>query len=474
MKTIQVVCCLFVCAVYCYGISNGEEISEMENKTEISVTADFSEHIGWPLVKSKFSAYNSGFVPGHVETYKRDIHLFDEVRPASLRFDGGLGSPPGIILSEPPMVSKVSGAFVYNFSQSDELIALLHEHNVQPYWCYSYIPQCLVKPGQNFRHPPSSLEQWSTVVGTVASHFRETGHHVAYHEIYNEPDNRDFFEGDLKDYLALYETAVKAIREADPEAKVGGPALAFTDAWVEPFLAYVVENDLPLDFFSFHFYPGVPYSKPSIHEVIDMMRSKLEKYPELDHCEMHLTEYNALPINYPEDGPQQKHCLAALLLRDFEYFLTQPCLTQVHWAQFMDTAGGNWSGMISVDGHRKAVFNAWKIYTSMPVKRSALFINDSSGVSGMASSDVDKSSVVLWNLSGESRNIIAELLNIPFPEGTMNVYRIDSKHSSWGDDLNNEDIVPIEVLRNINTADLEWKGEIPEGGVIYLEVVNLP
>jgi len=448
-------------------------MAHMDKKTGIVVRVDFSKRANHPLVKSKFGVYNSGFVPGHLEAYKRDIHLFEEIRPHSLRFDGGLGSPLGILLSQPRMISKVSGEIVYDFTQADELIDLLLTHNVQPYWCYSYVPLDLVENGQDHRNPPNSLEEWSEVVGVVARHFRETGRRVAYHEVYNEPDNKDFFAGSLDSYVALYEAAVKAIRKADPEARVGGPALAFTDSWIEPFLAYVVERGLPLDFLSFHFYPGVPYAKLSVQEVIDMMRYELEKHPELRHCEMHLTEYNPLPINYPEDGPQQKHRLAALLLRDFEFFLREPRLTQVHWAQFMDTAGGNWSGMVSIDGHRKAVFNAYRIYASMPEDRYLLSISGPREFGGMASSDAGKSTAVLWNLCGRSQTVSARLRNLPFSKGIVRVYRIDADHASWGDNPAHEELLPTEVSVELNMADIEWNGAIPDGGVAYFEIVEL-
>lgn len=440
----------------------------MKEKAEVVVTADFSQSVDFPLVKAKFGVYNSGYVPGYLETYRRDIHLFDEVRPAVLRFDGGLGSPSGILLSRPQMVSEVSGQLIYDFAQANELVALLHEHNIKSYWCYSYIPECL--SGGNHRNMPRDLEKWAEVCGEVARHFRKTGRGIACHEIYNEPDNRDFFNGSLDDYLTLYEAAVKAIRKSDPEAKVGGPALAFTDSWIDPFLERVVQRDLPLDFFSFHFYPGVPYSKPTVGEVIEMVRMKLEKHPELDSCEMHLTEYNSLPINYPEDGPQQKHRLAALLLRDFELFLREPRLTQVHWAQFMDTGGGNWSGMISINGHRKAVFNAYKIYSMMPVERRSLIIDGPSELGGMASSDACRAAAVFWNLTGKSQRVTAHLKNLRFPKGTLRVYRIDGDHASWGDNPEKEELVPVKTSSNVKTPNLEWNGTIPDGGVVLLEV----
>lgn len=449
---ITLLCILILCTTAC--------------AKEVVVKADFGKWVDYPLVKTKFAAYNSGWVPGHLRTYKRDIGLFDEVHPDALRIDGVLGSPRGILFSKPPIVSGKTPDLQYDFGQADELIDLMRAHNVGTYWCYSYVPEAL---GGSFKTPPADLAQWGKVCGALAKHFRESGHPVSWHEIYNEPDNRDFFAGSVQDYIALYETGVRAIRAADPDAVVGGPALAFTDAWVEPFLDHITKNHLPLDFFSFHFYPGVPYKAQNIRGVVEVMRDALGKRPELATTEMHLTEYNSLPINYPDDGPQQKHRLAAQLLSDFAYFVTQPSLTKVFWAQFMDTGGGNWSGLISIDGHRKAAFNAWRLYSMMPVDRRLVNIEGPEGIGAMASSDEHKAGFIVWNLTGADRSVKLHLGNIPFPNGTLRVYRIDAEHASWGDNPANENLAPVEERRGVEMSGLTWAGDIPDGGVVYIE-----
>lgn len=449
--------------------ARGEERTDTNVQERAVVTADFGKWVDYPLVKSKFSAYNSGYVPGHVDTYRRDIKLFDEVRPDSLRFDGGLGSPRYILLSIPPMVSGTPSDLEYDFRQADQLLDLLSAHGVDAYWCYSYVPECLVGPGQDFRHPPSDMGAWERVISAVAGHFHESGRAIAYHEIYNEPDNRDFFVGSRQDYLAMYGRAARAIRAVDPEARVGGPSLAFSDSWVEPFLDCITGEQLPLDFFSFHYYPGVPYSAPNVQGVVSMVRHELGRRPHLATTEMHLNEYNSLPINYPEDGPQQKHGLAAALLSDYCYFVSQPCLTKVHWAQFMDTGGSNWSGMISIDGRRKAVFNAYRIYAMMPVDRRAVSVDGPPGLGGMASSDDHRSGVVVWNRSGAAQPVKLSLSGVPFARGDVRIYRIDSQHASWGDNPANEDLAPVEVRTNIDMRDANWAGDIPDGGVVYIQ-----
>ena len=140
--------CLVIAAVMgifaaCAGVRASDR-SEIVEAGRIVVSADFSKWVDFPLVKTKFGVYNSGYVPGHLNTYKRDIAFFKEVRPDSLRFDGGLGAPPHIIFGKPPMISGKPGELRYDFRKADELVDLLNAHNVAPYWCYSYVPSLIL------------------------------------------------------------------------------------------------------------------------------------------------------------------------------------------------------------------------------------------------------------------------------------------------------------------------------------------
>ena len=462
---------LVVLMPVCAGsAARGEEAASAGGSgSAATLTVDFGKWVDHPLVKSKIGLYNSGYIPGGLRTYRRDAQMLDGVRPDSLRFDGGLGSPRGIILSRPPMVSGSPSDPTYDFREADRLVDLLNSRGVRPYWCYSYVPGLLAPEGGDFRDPPEDMQQWAAVLGAVAGHFRQTGRTIAFHEIYNEPDNRDFFRGTLDDYLSMYEHGARAIRSADPEARVGGPSLAFTESWIRPFLEHVTRRNIPLDFFSFHFYPGVPYTASDIRGVVEMVRRELAVYPSLATTEMHLNEYNSLPIHYPENGPQQKHALAARLLDDFAYFVSQPCLTSVHWAQFMDTGGGNWSGLVGITGHRKAAYNALAIYAGMPVDRRQVEIESSAGLGAMASSDGHTCAVVVWNTGKTEQNVRLKMGGVPFETGDMRVYRIDADNASHGDGSAREDLAAVQERRGVSMDGARWEGPLPAGGVVYIE-----
>lgn len=79
-----------------------------------------------------------------------------------------------------------------------------------------------------------------------------------YFEVWNEPDLQVvFFSQDRDAYFRLYETTVRAIKEVDPQLKVGGPATSGSK-WVASFLRYCEENQVPVDFVTTHQYAGDP------------------------------------------------------------------------------------------------------------------------------------------------------------------------------------------------------------------------
>ncbi len=433
----------------------------------VIISADFSLGADYPLSKSKFAVYNSGFVP--LEHYKRDLHLYREVRPVALRVDLWWGGSRW----KPAVISGTSTSLSYNFSEMDQMATLLNGCGVAPYWAYCYVPAPLQSVPGDQRSTPTSYSAWGDILKTYAAHAASgpAEHRVGYHEIYNEPDNRDFFSGNINDYLQLYESGVRGIRNGDPDAVVGGPAIAFTDAWVTPFLEHVHTRSLPLDFFSFHFYPTVPYNSSTVAGVINEMRAKLAVYPEFATTEMHLNEYNSFKIDYPRGGKQERHQLASAMLSDFHYFLTQPDLTMVHWAQFQDTGGGNWSGMISRSGHRKAVFNAYKLYQEMPEDRVSLNIDGEHEVEGFASSDGSRAAMLLWNTTTHTQELSVQLQGLPQETNVLKVYRIDADHGSWGDNETNE-LLPLVESHRLTRTSQRWNGALPPFGVVYLEAVN--
>jgi hypothetical protein len=103
----------------------------------VTVAANFAVPVDNPLIKNKFAVYNSCIVPS--SQYNRDINLINDIKPESLRIDGGLGAAPFCGLAPNPVTGTV-GNVQYDFTSTDRLVSQLDTRGVLPYWSYSYEP----------------------------------------------------------------------------------------------------------------------------------------------------------------------------------------------------------------------------------------------------------------------------------------------------------------------------------------------
>src|SRR4030042_2787442 len=104
---------------------------------------------------------------------------------------------------------------------------------------------------------PRDWNEWSLVVQRTIEHYSGNMNvpEIAY-EVWNEPDLFGQWKtyGE-KNYLDLYRFAASGAGRAKVKQnfKLGGPATtAPYTAWTKNFLAFVSQNNLRLDFFSWH------------------------------------------------------------------------------------------------------------------------------------------------------------------------------------------------------------------------------
>lgn len=156
-------------------------------------------------------------------------------------------------------------------------------------------------------HPPQDPERWAAACLGIIGHYNDgwaNGFHhgIRYWEVWNEPDNRPaMWTGDDEDYYRLYAAAARAIRDRDPDLKIGGPSIGapgeFVDGQLQPspfvqgFLTRCREQQLPLDFFSWHTYSNDPQTylrrAGAIRRLLDEQG--------FSATELHLNEWNYLP-----------------------------------------------------------------------------------------------------------------------------------------------------------------------------------
>ncbi|TDB55909.1 GH39 family glycosyl hydrolase [Photorhabdus luminescens] len=141
----------------------------------------------------------------------------------------------------------------------------------------------------------------STLVNRYALNYARIGlpRKITYWQIWNEPDLFFFWNSnDPKKYYELYAKIARIIKAVDPSAKVGSAGIAFVDRaqedYLDGFLRYCRDNNVPLDFFSWHGYveTGDPQN---IIDLGNKVQKGLHTYG-FTNTESFCTEWNSCPI----------------------------------------------------------------------------------------------------------------------------------------------------------------------------------
>ena len=178
----------------------------------------------------------------------------------------------------------MDGQLQYDFRTSDLRLDYLVEKGFDLLLAYAAMPDCIAKSvdektsvsfnktrykGKLFNtSPPSDYALWEEVCYQYTKHIVERyGIETVSKwkmQCFNEPDIICFFMSSLprtetaqrlKEYCKLYEAFEKGIRRVSDEIKIGGPSLAlYYEEFLRPWLGYVKDNNLKLDFISFHNY----------------------------------------------------------------------------------------------------------------------------------------------------------------------------------------------------------------------------
>lgn len=108
---------------------------------------------------------------------------------------------------------------------------------------------------------PRDFEKYAEVLAGIVRHYNRgwaNGFHwaIEYWEIWNEADlGPQMWDGSLDDYHRFFGVVAKRLKKEFPEIKIGGPALTgFRDDLYRNFLNYCRNNDVPVDFVSWHCY----------------------------------------------------------------------------------------------------------------------------------------------------------------------------------------------------------------------------
>lgn len=122
-----------------------------------------------------------------------------------------------------------------------------------------------ISQGDRFRvNPPEDYEKWADICLNIVRHCNEgwgNGHFWGIRDwaVWEEPNNPNLWAGDFKEYLRLYEVISKKFKAAFPDLRIGGPATTTLGyRFLDEFLAFCREKELPLDFVCYTAYYHTP------------------------------------------------------------------------------------------------------------------------------------------------------------------------------------------------------------------------
>lgn len=162
---------------------------------------------------------------------------------------------------------------VYDWTIVDRIFDTYLARGVRPYVEIGFMPEALSSRPQPYQHdwrpgsgdlrtgwafPPKDYAKWEELVYQWVRHCVERygREEVArwYFQTWNEANLPQYYWGGTREeFFRLHDAAIRAVRRALPEARVGGPDNAGAgDDFLSAFIAHVASSRTPTDFLAFH------------------------------------------------------------------------------------------------------------------------------------------------------------------------------------------------------------------------------
>lgn len=234
----------------------------------------------------------------------------------------------------------------YDFAFWDRFVELAGELDVQLLPYVAYTPEWLSDgaPEDFWKTPPRDNAEFSQIMGLLAERYRGR---ITSWEIWNEPDNRDYWLGSASQYAALVAAGARAVRAADPRAKIVLGGLA---GGVEFLRALFDEHGVSahVDVVNLHSYYETwnPERLESIAGYVGEVGEVVARHggrQSLWMAEVGYSNFGAAEggpsgaFTYEHTAPFQ----AVMLVRTLALLLSEPALSLVAWYELKDARRGD-------------------------------------------------------------------------------------------------------------------------------------
>jgi polysaccharide biosynthesis protein PslG len=252
---------------------------------------------------------------------------------------------------------------VYNFQHLDSFLKMNQERNVEiiytfgrtPLWASSQ-PGTPTPYGPGECAPPSDLQNWDNYVMAIAVH---AGTRIQYWELWNEPQDPEYYCGDMRTLETMAQHAYRIIKSVNPAALVITPSASAAGgpAWLDTYLSQGGGNYA--DIMSFHGYCNS--EAESINSVVSQYRNVIAAHGQSNKP---LWDTEADWAGDPDDVLAGDANRAAFIAK---YYLLQWSggVSRFVWYAY---DGGTWGGLSGADPDVTAynTVQQWMEGASMP------------------------------------------------------------------------------------------------------------
>ncbi|MGA2099428.1 MAG: hypothetical protein ABSH39_24380 [Candidatus Acidiferrum sp.] len=307
-----------------------------------------------------------------------------------------------------------NGRPIYDWQYIDELYDRMLAIDVRPFVELTFFPKDIAHDEGTFGWwrghgtPPKDFTRWAEIVGNFVKHcqsrYGQDEVRKWYFEAWNEPNLQGFWKGTQQQFFEMYKAVAKAIKQVDPQLRVGGPSTSSfhpdeatyqslslkkdisakdyigvesKGPWIVDFLAYCEKENLPVDFVAAHPYPTsypidsagnhLEVSRPvsSTKEDILWLRKAMSK-TRYANAEIHLTEWSSSPSlsDFEHDFPQEAAYIVKVnldclgLAQSLSYWTFTDLIEENGDAPTIFSGG---FGLVNFQGIMKPSFHAYRL-----------------------------------------------------------------------------------------------------------------
>lgn len=296
----------------------------------------------------------------------------------------------------------------YDWSFWDDLVNEAQRAHIQLIPYVAYTPEWAATSRQQFwSQPPRNADLYSRFMYQIVSRYRGK---IASWEIWNEPDNQDYWRGSVEQFADLATKAAVEMRRADPSVVLvlggmsHGPSKFFRDLLMDYHLGDYI------DVFAMHGYPESwqeERAETVYHGWVQQMSELVQRYaPGSDVWinEMGYADYryaaaqaSKYGISVFYDYEHTRAYQAAFLFKDYVMALASGRISLAGWYRIDDfPASAGFSkdavdyhlGVVDVSGAPKPAFYALQFFDRL-FSRPAKLVSSTLAQAGESQADVD-------------------------------------------------------------------------------------